>query len=397
MAKLSDKLFTASFRGVPFKVEEGNRTAGRRTQVHEYPQRDDPYVEDLGRATREFNITAFVVGADYVDLADALLAECEKPGPGQLIHPWLGALDVTLKEPARASYSKALGQVTIELSFIESGALVFPSAVEDTTSQLQIAADDIEVAAEKNFLEKYTIAGLPDFVAATAAVDINKIFSAIALPKIPGLAVLKFANTALSSIRSLQLLVADPAALRAKFAALLGMTNIVGQVTTGIDLVQAITKLANHKNLATVSTPANAPAAVVQEYKNTNALNTLTRLTLLAQAVGLSSIIPAVVHDDTVKLRDNLIASLNAEAETASDDVYQALTTARAKVWADLTARAKDSARLATITPAEVMPMLAIAYDYYADATLDAEIISRNKVRHPLFVPVAALKVVAAA
>ncbi|HCJ3312695.1 TPA: DNA circularization N-terminal domain-containing protein, partial [Escherichia coli] len=37
-----DRLQDASFRGVPFKVEEESAGTGRRVETHEYPNRDKP-------------------------------------------------------------------------------------------------------------------------------------------------------------------------------------------------------------------------------------------------------------------------------------------------------------------------------------------------------------------
>ncbi|MCV1299487.1 DNA circularization N-terminal domain-containing protein, partial [Escherichia coli] len=37
-----EKLLEASFRGVPFKVEEESAGTGRRVETHEYPNRDKP-------------------------------------------------------------------------------------------------------------------------------------------------------------------------------------------------------------------------------------------------------------------------------------------------------------------------------------------------------------------
>ena len=42
----------ASFRGVPFAVYGGDARFGRRLALHEYPGRDKPYIEDMGRSTR---------------------------------------------------------------------------------------------------------------------------------------------------------------------------------------------------------------------------------------------------------------------------------------------------------------------------------------------------------
>lgn len=413
MAKLSDSLRPASFRGVPFFVEEASRTAGRRTQVHEYPQRDDPYVEDLGRATREFNVTAFVVGTDYIDTSGKLLDACEAPGAGKLVHPWLGELDVILKEPARASYSKALGQVTIEMPFVESGKYVFiaQQTKPATAAQSAIAADTLKSAEASRFEKMFSVSNMPDFVSQAAMGDINNIFAVVAMPQIPGLAVLQFANTALASAQSSLLLINNPAALRDNLIASFGLTDIVGQLTTGADLINCVVALTQHPSMATPVVPPNctpaqtpitttnttADSAIQQQYANTYELHSLIRLTLLAEAVGLSSTVPATVHDDTVALRDNLMAQLDIEASATTDaDIYDALVNARVKVWEDLTERSKNSARVTTITPAESMPMLAVAYDYYGDATRDVEIIARNKVRHPLFVAAKPLKVVQA-
>ncbi len=39
-----DRLQDASFRSVPFKVEEESAGTGRRVETHEYPNRDKPYI-----------------------------------------------------------------------------------------------------------------------------------------------------------------------------------------------------------------------------------------------------------------------------------------------------------------------------------------------------------------
>ncbi len=48
----ADKYQQAFFRGVPFYVERAELEAGRRLQVHTFPNRETPYTEDLGRLPR---------------------------------------------------------------------------------------------------------------------------------------------------------------------------------------------------------------------------------------------------------------------------------------------------------------------------------------------------------
>ena len=60
----SDQLRPASFRGVPFVVLAGTVSAGRRLARHEYPQRDIPYMEDMGRRAREYKVEGSIICPD---------------------------------------------------------------------------------------------------------------------------------------------------------------------------------------------------------------------------------------------------------------------------------------------------------------------------------------------
>ena len=90
-----DNLVQASFRGVRFSVDETEAPiAGRRVAVHEYPGRDQPFVEDMGRVTKRWTVEAFVLGDDYDVVRDELIEASDMPGPGELVHPYLGSLQV---------------------------------------------------------------------------------------------------------------------------------------------------------------------------------------------------------------------------------------------------------------------------------------------------------------
>ncbi len=98
-----EMLNKASFRGVPFAVYGGDSRFGRRLAIHEYPGRDKPYIEDMGRSTRRIRMSGFLVtdslvygGGNVLAQRDALVAAVESAGPGALMHPTLGALKVSV-------------------------------------------------------------------------------------------------------------------------------------------------------------------------------------------------------------------------------------------------------------------------------------------------------------
>ena len=67
------ELIGASFRGVPFFVEDSARNGGRRKASKEFIDQDIPRVTDLGKKGNDFRIEGYVLGADYMVQRDALL------------------------------------------------------------------------------------------------------------------------------------------------------------------------------------------------------------------------------------------------------------------------------------------------------------------------------------
>ncbi len=87
-------------------------------------------------------------------------------------------------------------------------------------------------------------------------------------------------------------------------------------------------------------------------------------------------------------MRTEVTDRLDTLMESATDDEsYQALADLRSATAKDITARGADLARVVAYDPPATRPALVIAYDLYEDAGRDAEIVGRNHVRHPGFVP----------
>lgn len=394
-----DKLRPASFRDVPFQVESDDMTVGRRVQVFEYPQRDKPFAEDLGRAAREINIPAYVIGPDYLAARDRLLAALEAPGPGTLVHPWYGSLQVIAK-PARVTHSQDEGGMCrFSLVFVEAGELQFPAAKSAPGVKTALAADKLKTSAIADFAKKFSVDGLPSFVSDDAVAKLSGGLGE--LKSIAGRVgrILQSPVDGLSS--ELGSLVRTPAGLAGQVMELFSLGNglaatVAGRFGDG--------DAANHRavsgTVAAVSSfpPPVQPVATVtparqQMIDNADAVNALLRRGLLVQATSMVADMPLPVHDDAVALRRNLGRALDAESLTADDELYQVLQDARAAVHQDIGARLDGAARLRLVTPPEPLPALVLAYDLYEDVARDGEIAARNKIRHPGFVPAEPLKV----
>ncbi|QJD91808.1 multidrug DMT transporter [Duganella dendranthematis] len=150
------KLRPASFRGVPFKVLEGQLKFGRRSVIHEYPFRDTVWVEDLGRAARRIAFTGYIFGDDVIAQRDQLMKVCEEVGAvegGELVHPTLGRITVSLADGVGCAERWDRGRVfELAFSFVEQGKRIFPNSTVDTQSAVSTAAEKAKAAAKANLI-----------------------------------------------------------------------------------------------------------------------------------------------------------------------------------------------------------------------------------------------------
>src|SRR6266566_298792 len=129
----------ASFRGVMFHVESGGRSSGRRSVVHEYPKRNEPYAEDMGRAARRFQFSGYLIYRprklnetnpilyDYVQQRKKLYDALEQDDAGILIHPVFASGSGIMVMCDRFSMTESRekgGYTQFEMSFVVAGTPV---------------------------------------------------------------------------------------------------------------------------------------------------------------------------------------------------------------------------------------------------------------------------------
>lgn len=154
-------LIQASFNGVPFGVDVEGGKFGRRWATHEYPYRDDPWMEDLGRRKREHRIVGFLLendqvydGGPVVAQKLQMIAAVETPGLGQLIHPTLGTLRVACTSCEFVARSDQGLIYEIHFEFVESGLQRFPDVATSTLNGVLSAATAADASALSNFVTR---------------------------------------------------------------------------------------------------------------------------------------------------------------------------------------------------------------------------------------------------
>lgn len=173
-----DELFQfAKFRHVLFHVSGAETMVGRRTVVHEFPMRDFPYPEDMGKKAAEFVVDGFLIGDDYLWQMADLISALNEPGPGTLVHPSLGTLQVSLAQPGklRESFIERRGMVTFSLTFVESIDITQPSLSVDSQQAVEDAADDAYAPVEDDFASEFDTDNAPAWEKTSLVDEINNI------------------------------------------------------------------------------------------------------------------------------------------------------------------------------------------------------------------------------
>lgn len=395
------QLRPATFRGVKFSLVETQHTVGRRVVVHEYPQRDMPYTEDMGKATNELTVKGFISGKDYIQRMNALEEKLAMPGAGELIHPWLGRLMVVPNGKANITYSSSLLYVEFELKFVEAGERLYPTQSVDTGYVSKKSAQNLFDASLDSIQKKLNIIEAQDFIKQSVINNLNSVLKIDALASINKM--FKIADSVGRIVNEgMSLLSQDPTSFAYRLANSLGLGSAVNAISTWRGVVFNVNTLLKDRKLNTSESSRYTEGTQDHiEATNIEAFNALIRQVEISNAVGASANVgtekdrvnetepvKVMAYDDLINLRDSLCDSIDQEMEKVDDDqVYSALVDARIAVWNDLTNKANDSVRLIDYTPTAVLPALVIAYDYYEDATREAELVGRNNIRRPLFVP----------
>jgi len=127
-----DALLPASFRGAFFHVEVGSRENGRRIVTHEFPKKDIPYPEDMGRRAIQFSVRAYCITypldtdeplyrRDYRIARNLLITALEVEGPGVLQLPTLDPMLVVCPQYRWTEEERLGGFCTFDMSFVEYG------------------------------------------------------------------------------------------------------------------------------------------------------------------------------------------------------------------------------------------------------------------------------------
>ena len=381
-----EKYQPGKFRDAEFVTESSGRSGGRRLAKHEYPLRDLPYIEDMGRKARQFTLSLFVLGAGYMEKRDLLVKAFEENGSGTLIHPYYGSMTVAVESYRVRETTREGGRAQFDVTFIEAGENTFPSASSDTAAAVKTKSDSALTAIKDRFKDTFSVDKKPEFIATAASnivSDISDLLSqkVTAFPAQPDnmSAFLPDLNSLSSNASAL---VRTPANLASSTVSL--FQNVAGLYQKPANALNVYRKFYDYG-----STLPNVPSSTVireQQTANQTALTNLVEQTALIESARAASDIEFASFDEAIAVRDELDDALDEQMLVADDNTYRALNDMRVAMIHDISTRSADLAKTVNFTPKATLPALVVAHHLYGDATQENTIIDRNPIRHPGFI-----------
>lgn len=433
MALLSHGLLPASFRGAPFAVINSSYAGGRRVALHQYPGRDDPWAEDMGRSARRWRFRGFIVDGDVlffggpIQLQRALLiAALEAKGSGLLIHPTIGPVTVSVESFDVGEELTAGTTSSVEISFVEAGKQKFPSVLS-LSSGLLSAADLTKVALAIDGIRLVALAasggGRRQDMTTSAAIYSSKVAElgsdATALHQLTSQLPGNYGRFSAGGNAGIDGLRATGYSSSTTIADLVEIASSARSAITGN--AYALAQATASSDLGYVGPVCDAIVALVQSLADAcadpaDAIRLLEQLltfaptrpetmTPIGAAIGgmvrraaVGSLARSVGDyqptsaDDAAALilrLGDLIDDQATRAADAGDDAsYKALRAARGAIVTDLRTRGAPLAQIRTFQSVRPLPALVLAQRWYRDpARADQLVTQAASTPSPLFMP----------
>jgi prophage DNA circulation protein len=401
MADWKSLLLPASFRGVPFFTENYGGEHGRRWADHEYPGRDVPYAEDMGRSQRVFKLTGYLIGDNYPAQRTLLVAACELPGAGPLIHPTLGPLLVVCRKIEHYEERTRGRYVNLTLEFAEAGQLSQPTGLAIPVTDVVTAAFALGTVAASAFQRGHSTQGGGSWLITSTQAETVQLGGDLERARLPAPGVDQAAlNTAIAVLveDSASLAMDTPAlssAIDTAFAAFTDAGEAMPVVTSMLLYATPPATLSQLESFIESGIVANPGVTAVVDQRRINiiAFHTYTRALALREVGYAITGVPLSNYDEAIALLDQVaqtfIALEAVAANEGEDDLYSALADLRVQTTQLILSRAASLTPLINYRVLAATPpnSLALAWRLYQDSSRDLELVDRVDARTPAFMP----------
>ena len=155
------KVIDGRFKGIVIRLNSASISGGRKNVIHQFPNRDTNYIEDLGGKPRSYQLEIIVAStssADYFAYRDSLLNALNSSTPGTLEHPLYGTIDnaVCIDFSLSENFSE-FGVSIVSALFEISRNTGIPSQTNTALSQLVAGNAAVNAAVNSDIADRFAI------------------------------------------------------------------------------------------------------------------------------------------------------------------------------------------------------------------------------------------------
>jgi prophage DNA circulation protein len=394
MRDWSKTLWPASFKGVPFYVQSDKESGKRRIVSHEFPMRDDPFHEDLGEGIRSYDVTAYIA-SDFADTqGQALLATCAQRGAGLLVLPINGPVQVKCETFERSHEKDRLGYIAFSLKFLREGALTALISSGFLQQQVISFASTLALSASSAFEVLSFAKDQPDFVVEAGVHEIENALTVLETVRVSSpvdpVVSASLRDTLIAFFSDAPQLFsrtngADAAFVIRFFDATLALNDGLPDASAS-DVIAPLLD-----QFAPVIVRGFEPIYTQRASANINAVRLCVRMALMAAYAD--GVIRRSYTDRPQGLNARALASMRFEYEmdmtvgAESAELFRDLATLRGLVMDFFTRTIVDLAPVIEVKANAPLPAIVHAWRLYSDPLRAGELVARNNVPHPAFMP----------
>jgi prophage DNA circulation protein len=384
----------ASFRGVEFFINSATTSGGREIVDHAYPRAELVEHEDNGALDKTFSLSAYVVGDDYYDQRDKLEKALDTYGPGRLIHPYRGTLKVVVADWSSTEQTTEGRVARYSINFKIEEVVSPTSAYKDTRSAVKKAKKNILDKTLDAFEKAYDVAHETVSTIAYAREAIAGGFGLIDAAKRTVGVIAEFQRELDNAKGNVIALSLNAKLLGKTFQDLINFGTDAA-TTTSFGATAQNSNAQNIEQYQIAENAKNNDAGATATIIAVDEINKLQVRCSIAAITGLTLTTPFSTVEDADEAKSSLFDLIDEQLSDATipDDLFAALQDAKAAVHNDLSSRIINLPELIDYDNPGATNSLSLTRSLYGDLDNEQDLISRNKIIHPGFLPVGKLQV----
>ncbi len=381
---LVDELERGSYKRVPFLIQTSEVSGGRKTVKHSFPNSDRQAIEDLGLIPRTFDISVILTsdssGENYLNKRNRLIEKLEDGESGILIHPFYGTINnVKVTTYTVSEDLSRVGDGILNIIFEIDDTIGVPTVVENTLSTIGNQAEESLGFLGGEIVTTFNVSNNnpSNFQKAVSKITemADRFEEDTSFLQVKANAINQFSAELIEFQQDITAFVSNPIALAESVTSLFNTVNgMYANAESTFQILIRFFDFGENDPEIVVDTTSKVEAAKNEAVLNGN---------MQGQSLILAYTNAAEIIFQTVDEVDGVANILEIQYQTLinnqdlSSDTLDSITDLRVTIQEFFDSQKLTASQIIEVQ-SKIIPARALAYQYYGESTLGADIAELN-------------------